>query len=302
MLRFILPDGTPSYDMPLYRPPSEAYSLIFQTTLGCSHNRCAFCYMYREKKFRVRPREEVINEIKTAADADPRVNRIFFADGDALVMKTDRLVEYAELCYKSFPSLERISVYGTPQNFLNKLPEELLRIKKAGISLAYFGVESGDPEILKLIDKGVTPDEMAEAALKAKDAGIALSVTTIVGLGGKENSERHAESTGKFISRIAPEYASALTLMLGPFEEQYKKEYGTDWTPLDKFESLREIKRIVDNIEVKEDVIFRSNHASNWLALKGTLPKDKTKLLKLIEATLADPNSPHWRAEEWRGL
>ncbi|GAB4293819.1 MAG: radical SAM protein [Myxococcota bacterium] len=302
MFRFYIPRGLPDYDMPLYRPPSEADSLIFQVTLGCSHNKCAFCFMYRDKRFRIRPRENVIAEIETAAVNLPSVRRIFFADGDSLVVKTKTLIEYAELCYKRFPKLERIGVYATPQNFLVKSVAELKSISSAGVTIAYFGVESGDPTITRLINKGVTIEDMERAAKRAMDTGFTLSVTVLVGLGGTEKSAQHAENTGRFISRVEPHYASALTLMLGPFEEQYRKEYGESWTPLDKYQSLEEIRLLIENIETKREVVFRANHASNWLALKGTLPADKGNLLKLIDDTLSDPDSPHWRPEEWRAL
>ena len=202
------------YDMPLYRPPSEAYSLIFQVTLGCSHNRCAFCIMYRKKKFRIRPWEELKADILEAALSYRGINRIFLADGDALVIDTDYMLQISNFLYEKFPALERVSAYANPANLLEKSKEDLQRIRKAGLQMLYFGIETGDDELLVKIKKRATAQEMIISAKKAIDAGFVLSATVILGLAGKKGSERHALETARVCSAINPHYLSALTLIL----------------------------------------------------------------------------------------
>lgn len=289
------------YDMPLYRPPSEANSLIFQITLGCSYNKCTFCMMYRTKRFKVRPLEEVRADIEEAARYVPHARRVFLADGDAMAAKTDFLVEVLRLLKKHFPYLERVTSYASPQNLLRKSEEELKTLRKEGMDILYYGVETGDDELLKKIKKGVTHDEIVAAALKARRVGFPLSVTVILGLGGRKGSEKHISETARILNEIQPEYIGALTLMLGPLEDWYQKQMGDDWEWLDKIELLVEIRELVRQLDVKES-IFRSNHASNYLPLKGTLNRDRDKLLKIIDMALKDPNSPLLRPEEWRAL
>ncbi len=289
------------YDMPLYRPPSEANSLIFQVTLGCSYNKCAFCMMYRTKRFRVRPIEEVRADIEEASRYVPHARRVFLADGDALAAKTEFLVEVLCLLKEHFPYLERVTSYASPQNLLRKSEEELRTLRKEGLDILYYGIETGDDELLKKIKKGVTHDEIVSAALKARNVGFPLSVTVILGLGGRKGSERHIAETARILNKIQPEYIGALTLMLGPLEDWYQKQMGDDWEWLDKMELLVEIRELVRQLDVKES-IFRSNHASNYLPLKGTLNRDRDKLLKIIDMALKDPNSPLLRPEEWRAL
>ena len=185
------------YDQPVYRPPSEARSLIFQATIGCSHNRCAFCYMYREKTFRARPWGELKGEIDSAARRWPGTRRIFLADGDAFVLGTDRLERILDHLSASFPELQRVTAYATPGNLLSKSVEEMRRLRGKKLTILYYGVESGDPELLESIGKGSTPDEMAEGCGRAREAGIKLSITVILGLGGRGGSVRHAQGTAR---------------------------------------------------------------------------------------------------------
>lgn len=289
------------YDMPLYRPPSEANSLIFQVTLGCSYNKCAFCLMYRAKRFKVRPIEEVKADIEESARYVPHTRRVFLADGDALAAKTDFLLEVLLLLKKHFPYLERVTSYASPQNILRKSDEELKVLRKEGLDILYYGIETGDDDLLKKIKKGVTRNEIVAAALKARSVGFPLSVTVILGLGGRKGSAKHISETAKILNEIQPEYIGALTLMLGPLEDWYQKQMGDDWEWLDKMELLREIRELVSHLDLRES-IFRSNHASNYLPLKGTLNHDREKLLKIIDMALNDPNSPLLRPEEWRAL
>src|SRR4030043_2401647 len=209
--------------MPLYRPPSEAYSLIFQVTLGCSHNRCAFCIMYRKKKFRVRPWEELKADILEAALSYRGINRIFLADGDALVIDTDYMLQILSFLYEKFPALERVSAYANPANLLAKSKEDLQRIRKAGLQMLYFGIETGDDELLVKIKKGATAQELTITAEKAIDAGFVLSATVILGLAGKKGSERHAIETARVCSAINPHYL-AIKATLNHDKERLLKE------------------------------------------------------------------------------
>ncbi len=287
--------------MPLFRPPSEAGSIILQATLGCSANTCTFCMMYKTKKFKVRKFEELQRDLEWCADRYRFYNRIFLADGDALAIRTDQMLKTLELLYRSFPRLLRVTSYANPKNLLVKSREELNEIREAGLTMLYYGVESGDDEILKKVKKQATTAEMIEGCEKAHRAGFDLSVTVILGLAGKGGSKRHAEKTAGILNEINPRYIGALTLMLGPLEREFAKSMGEDFRLLDKTETLREIRDLVAALKAK-DSIFRSNHASNWLPLRGTFPQDKKKLLELIDMALTDPDSPMLRPDWMRAL
>ncbi|HJX32424.1 MAG TPA: radical SAM protein [Thermodesulfobacteriota bacterium] len=276
------------YDMPLYRPPSEADSLIFQVTLGCSHNRCAFCIMYRKKKFRIRPWEELKADILKAALSYRGINRIFLADGDAVVIDTDYMLKILNFLYEKFPALERVSAYANPANLLEKSKEDLQRIRKAGLQMLYFGIETGDDELLVKIKKGATAQELTITAEKAIDAGFVLSATVILGLAGKKGSERHAIETARVCSAINPHYLSALTLMFEGDNRYFSRCLGKDWEMMDKLEILIELRTMIEHFHL-DKCIFRSNHASNYLAIKATLNHDKERLLKEIDNALKNP-------------
>jgi len=276
------------YDMPLYRPPSEASSLIFQVTLGCSHNRCAFCNMYRKKKFRIRPWEELKADILDAALSYRGATRIFLADGDALVIDTDYMIQILDFLYEKVPSLERVSAYANPSNLLKKTEEDLQRINKAGLQMLYFGIETGDDELLIRIRKGATAHELITSAKKAIDAGFLLSATVILGLAGKKGSERHAIETARVCSAINPQYLSALTLMLEDDNRYFSRCLGKDWEIMDKLEILNELRTMFEYFHL-DNCIFRSNHASNYLPIKATLNHDREKLLQVIDNALKNP-------------
>ena len=287
------------YDMPLYRPPSEAYSLIFQVTLGCSHNRCAFCNMYRQKKFRIRPWEELRADILEAATSYRRTPRIFLADGDALVVDADYMIRILGFLYEQFPSLERVTAYANPSNLLKKSAEDLERIQKAGLQMLYFGIETGDDELLVRIRKGATAHELITSAKKAIDAGFILSATIILGLAGKKESQRHAIETARVCSAINPQYLSALTLMLEDNNRYFSRCLGKDWEMMNKVEILNELRTMVEHFHL-DNCIFRSNHASNYLPIKATLNQDKGKLLQEIDSALKNP--AQLRPEAMRAL
>jgi radical SAM superfamily enzyme YgiQ (UPF0313 family) len=288
------------YDIPLYRPPSEARSLILQATLGCSHNRCSFCYMYKDKRFHVKPETTLFEEIDIAAADYPSARRIFLADGDAMVLSTDRLERILEKLDASFPQLQRVTAYANPANLLCKSADELRGLRDRKLTILYYGVETGDPGLLLKIDKGATPGEMIEGCSRASAAGIKLSITVILGLAGKEGSSKHARHTADLLNHIQPRYLSALTLMLGRWKESYASSMGEGFEFNSAIDDVRELRELVAGIEM-DGCIFRSNHASNYLALGGTLPRDKDALLGKIDRALEDPDK-YLRPEWQRGL
>lgn len=287
------------YDGPVFRPPSEADSLIIQATLGCSANTCKFCLMYKGKKFRVRPLEDVLADLQWCAGHEPGARKIFLADGDALSVPTGQLLAILKVCYELFPRLERVTSYANPGNLLAKSEDELRLICKAGLSLIYYGIESGDDELLAKVKKQAATEEMVEGCAKAHRAGLEISVTVILGLAGKQGSRRHAELSAALLNRVNPRYIACLMLMLGGFEKTYQKVMGADFQFLDKMEFLQELRWLVSGLEVK-DSVFRTNHASNYLPLKGDLPRDKQRLLSTIDYGLAHPEI--LRPEQWRAL
>ncbi len=278
------------YDEPVIRPPSEADSLILQATIGCSHNRCAFCVTYQDKRFRARPIEDLFAEIEWAAEALPNVRKVFLGDGDALALSTAKLLTLLERLRRRLPNLRRISAYASPMNFEHKSPQELKMLRQAGLSLLYVGLESGDDDILRRIDKGLNSEEMAALCARPTEAGMKLFVTVILGLGGPRLSLQHANHTARLIDRIKPRFASALTLMLPPRQPSYQEVFGDpDWRPLTSKECLLECQQLLREIR-SNGIIFYSNHASNYLPLRGTLQKDKEKMLASLEAAIRDPN------------
>jgi radical SAM superfamily enzyme YgiQ (UPF0313 family) len=288
------------YDEPVFRPPSESRSLILQATLGCSHNRCAFCVTYQTKHYRRRPTEELFAEIDWAGKHFREVPRVFLADGDALSLSTERLLVILERLYTQLPGLNRVSCYASPGNFRNKSVADLERLRAAGLSLLYVGFESGDDEVLQRIDKGFTQDEIASLCGKATEAGLDISATAILGLGGPRLTRRHAEQTARLIDRVRPRFASALTLMLVPRTPTFEEVFGDpEWRLLTPREMLFELRHLVDSVR-EDGIVFRSNHASNYLALAGTFQKDKAAMLRDIETALGDPG--RLRPESWRGL
>lgn len=285
------------YEQPLFRPPSEAYSLIVQVTIGCSHNACGFCSMYQGKRFRVRSVDEILADI---AEAKGRyVDKIFLADGDALAMPTDELLLVLAALRGAYPQVERISLYAGPKNVLEKSEEELRAIREAGVSLAYFGMESGDEQVLREISKGATPDELAQAGRKIQAAGIDLSVTVILGLAGKDRWREHALATAALASRVNPKYLAALTLMVDEKTPLAKRVERGELTLLSPRECLEELKILVENLDMS-NCLFRSNHASNYLAVGGRLPQEQGKMLLGIERALKDQRL--LKPETFRGL
>lgn len=291
----------PRYVPPLFRPPSEARSLIFQVTYGCSTDTCTFCRMYSDKRFRKRSEEEVLEELELAARLYPRTRRVFLADGDALVLSRRILVTYLERLHALFPSLERVTAYATPQNLLRKSPEDLRAVREAGLEMIYLGMESGSPEVLRRVEKGVTVDQIVESLRKARDAGFVTSVTVILGLGGPDLSREHAVETGRALTASGPDFIGALTLMLAEHNAGFPGCMPGTWRELTVPETLVEVRSMLEHIEC-DGCTFRANHASNWLALKGRLQEDRPRLLSFIDEVLADPDSPYLRPDFFRAL
>jgi radical SAM superfamily enzyme YgiQ (UPF0313 family) len=280
------------YDYPLYRPPSEANSLIFQVTLGCSFNECSFCNMYRTKEYFERPIEEIKREIETMSKLQPNVTRIFLADGDALNVKTGTLIEILSHIKSNFKRLERISCYSMPKNLLQKTDEELSSLKRSGLDMVYLGIESGNNTILKKVTKGATSETIINSCKKAKKNGFILSCMIILGLGGKKYSDHHAADTSSVISQIEPDYLGALTLYMEPnIEKEFYAKFKEPFQPLEDLEILSEMETLVSNIDVKGQVIFRANHASNVYSIGGTLPQDKDKILEKIRYLKEHPEN-----------
>ena len=274
------------YSGAVYRPPSEAYSLIIQATLGCSHNKCAFCNMYKAKSFVIRPLKDVLAELAWARKQYSRIPRIFLADGDALILPMEHLMSILTFIKKYIPECERVAVYGSPKSILLKTPEQLETLRKEGLGIIYMGLETGNADLLAKFCKGQPVSEVIEAGRKVKASGIALSVTAISGLGGLESWEGHAIDTGKALSAMNPDYIGLLTLRVysGTPLAQWVQEGSI--TLMEPIELARETRLLLEHTD-SEGSVFRSNHASNYLVLKGTLNEDKARLLAQLDEALA---------------
>ncbi|MFY9300299.1 MAG: radical SAM protein [Candidatus Nitrosotenuis sp.] len=272
-----------NYDYPLYRPPSEAHSLIFQVTLGCSFNECSFCDMYRSKQYSERPWDEVKTEIDLMSKSLPGTTRIFLADGDALNLDTEYMKKIVTYLYEKFPYLERVSCYAMPMNVLKKKPEELKTLYEAGLKMFYLGIESGSDIILKKVTKGATAATIVRACKKAMDAGFTLSCMIILGLGGKTYTKEHIGGTAEVINAASPHYVGALTLYLeNGIKDEFLTKFGEPFVPVSDSEVLDELEDLIGKIDVKNEVIFRANHGSNAYTIKGTFPHDKQAMLEKI--------------------
>lgn len=281
------------YEEPVFRPPSEARSLIVQATIGCSWNKCTFCGMYKMKKFRVREIDEIKEDFRIAKDFYGNCERIFLADGNALTMETDLLLEIANYANSLF-RLERISCYANPMDILEKSKNELIEIRKSGIKLLYVGIESGDDEILNRIRKGASSEEIYNACQKAHECGFDLSVTVLTGIGGRERMKENAVNTARLLNKIQPKYTGVLTYIPVPNTPLYFKIKRGEFDLPNAIENLLELRMLVENLEAR--TIFRCNHASNYLPIGGNLPDDKLKILKKIDYALKNPRilKPEW--------
>ena len=274
------------YEGQIYRPPSEAYSYILQVTVGCSHNACTFCNMYLDKQFHIRPLKDVLTDLKMARAAYRYVERIFLADGDALIVKTETLLEILRTIRDLFPECSRVTSYASARDILLKTPEELRQLREAGLEMVYLGLESGSERILKAINKGVTVEETIQACLKAREAGIRLSVTQITGLAGQDGMEENAVESARALSRIKPEYIGIMTLTLRrgtKMTADMEKGLFRRLTPKQIVEEMRMLVARLDS----EGSILRSNHISNYVQLRGTMNRDQAAMLHQLDLALA---------------
>ncbi len=272
-----------SYDEPVFRPPAEAYSAIVQVTLGCSWNACAFCEMYRAKRFRVRSLDAIRHDVQILAWHRPDARKVFLADGNAMVLSANQLIQVLHEIERQFGRIQRVSSYALPRDILSKSEGELKALRKAGLKLLYVGIETGDDALLRYINKGETRQSTIDGLLKAHAAGIDTSVMIINGLGGKLYSEQHALHSAAVINQTAPRFLSTLTLGLPFGADVYQKRFEGSYVPLAPLELWDELALFLQPIQVP-GTIFRSDHASNSLILKGTLCRDKEKLLADIAA------------------
>lgn len=274
------------YEGSIYRPPSEAYSLLIQVTIGCSHNTCTFCTMFKDKKFRVRPIEEVFEDLEMARRAYPVVEKIFLCDGDALCLSNEKLMRILTRIAELFPECKRVSVYGTARDINRKSDEELKELLDAGMEMIYMGAESGSQAVLDKIHKDVTVREQIDAVKKAERVGIKMSVTFISGLAGLEGWEDHAIATGKMITEMNASYASLLTLMLDPAAPIMKDIESGEMTLLTPEQVVGETYLLLENAMPKKSCVFRSNHASNYISLRGNLPEDRQRMLAQLKVAM----------------
>lgn len=273
------------YEGRVFRPPSEAYSLIVQVTVGCSHNKCTFCDMYKEKRFHLRKLEDVLEDFNIARRQYRYIERVFLADGDALIRKTEDLAVILKHIRKIIPECRRVTSYGSPKSILTKSPEDLTLLHSLGLEMIYLGLESGNEQVLKHINKGVTVEDIVRAGQMVKDAGMKLSVTAISGLGGTEMWKEHAIDTAKAFSRMKPDYIGLLTLMFeGDVPLRRECEEGK-FHLLTAPQVAKETLLLLEHID-SEGSVFRSNHASNYLTLKGTLNRDREAMCEQIRRAL----------------
>lgn len=278
------------YNEPVFRPPGEAQSAILQATIGCSWNKCAFCEMYTSKKFTTRPFEQIKSDIEILAKIYSGVRKVFLADGDAFVLSVNKLIPILEEINSQFGKIQRISSYALPKDIITKSIDELQQLKKLGLKLLYIGIETGDDELLKLINKGETFQSTIEGIKKAHSAGIETSIMIINGLGGKKYSQQHAIHSADIINQINPKFLSTLTLSMPFGLDHFKNRFAGDYQQQSIKELFEELKLFIENLNVN-NVIYRSDHVSNNLILKGVLSKDKDLLISQIDEAIRNTHS-----------
>lgn len=289
------------YIEPVFRPPSEARSLILPVTNGCSWNQCGFCEMYtqEQKRFRARDESEVLEEIRRCGE-QLIVQRVFLADGDALVLPTHRLLTILWTIRENMPTVTRVSSYCLPRNLRRKSVAELQELADAGLKMVYVGAESGDDEVLARVNKGETYASTLDALDKLGAAGITRSVMILNGLGGKLLSEQHADNSARLMNAAQPEYLSTLVVSFPTGTERFRQGFA-DFVELDRSALFNEVERLLEALEL-QDTVFRSDHASNYLVLKGSLGADKQRMLAQVRRAIEQPQLAGLRQEWQRGL
>ena len=285
----------------IFRPPSEARSLLLQVTVGCSHNRCSYCDMYRDKRFSPKPLSLIDADLREAAALGPRFERVFLCDGDALILSTKRLMPILEGIRTHLPWVRRVGTYGDTRSVLRKTPDELRALRDAGLGIVYHGMESGDDVVLERIDKGGTAAECVETAARLRQAGLTHSVMVLLGIGGADRSEAHASATASVLSEMDPDYVGALTTTVVPGTPLAAQEEAGTFALPDKFTMLRELRTIVAESRFSA-CRFSANHASNYLPIRADLPTDRDELLALLDRVLEARDERLLRPEALRGL
>jgi radical SAM superfamily enzyme YgiQ (UPF0313 family) len=291
------------YEGQVYRPPSEGDSLILQATIGCSYNECTFCGMYRGKGFRIRPIAELRDEIAWARAhvGTEHVRKVFLADGDALVARASFLHEILDELKRTFPRLRRVSVYASPQAIQVRTVDEMRSLREAGLRLYYLGIETGHDDVLRRLRKGVTADEMIECGRRVHEAGVRLSVMILLGAGGQDLSLEHARESARVVNAIQPRFLSTLVMTPVPGTPLWDEELRGAYRCPPPVDLVRELREFLGHLDLS-GTVFRSNHASNHLAVGGSLPKDRQRLLDTLDAALEDPDTAPFRPEWLRGL
>lgn len=284
----------------IIRPPSEANSLLLQVTVGCSHNKCSFCPTYKGEKFRIKSFAEIEEDILEASRYRA-VEKMFLCDGDVLILPQRRLVEILASIQQHIKGVKRVGCYANAKSILRKTPEELLQLRKRGLMIVYLGVETGNDDLLKKISKGATSAQLVEAGRRIKDAGIALSVTVLLGIGGIEKSIEHAFDTAKILTDIDPDYVGALTVMVVPGTPLYEDYVKGVFVLPDTFGFLRELEIMVAHADFT-NCFFTSNHASNYLPIRARMPKDKEETIRMIQHVIQSGDNRRLRPEYLRGL
>jgi radical SAM superfamily enzyme YgiQ (UPF0313 family) len=292
-----------NYIEPVFRPPSEADSLILQVTNGCSWNKCTFCEMYRDpqKKFKPKPIEEIRRELQQFVSMNISLRRVFLADGDAMTLSYRRLHDILQAINEHLPDIQRVSAYCLPRNIKNMTVDELQTLRQMGLKLLYIGCETGDDMVLERVNKGETWQSSLDALMKLQLAGIKRSVMILNGLGGLRFTEQHALNSASLMNESQPEYLATLVVSFPKGQQRLQQGYAEQFAMLNLRQLLEEMEILLSALEL-EKTIFRSDHASNYLILKGILNKDKEQLLNQVRAALTQPESTRFRAEWQRGL
>lgn len=287
--------NTMHYEGNIIRPPSEANSILLQVTVGCSRNKCTFCGTYMGERFRIKPDDIIMADIAFAAKYCKRQRRVFLCDGDVMIIPQKRLIKILTEIEKQLPWVTRVGIYANAKSLKMKTVDELKALKDHGLGIAYMGLETGDDVTLKAINKGATSETMIEMGRKAREAGIKLSITVLLGIAGRERSRVHAEATGRVLSEIDPEYVGALSLMLIPGTPLYQDYAEGKFPLLGPDEMLQELRGMIAHTDLSGG-LFHANHASNYLPIKARIPKDKQKTLDLIDEALGGRISlkPEW--------
>ena len=290
-----------NYQGIVIRPPSEADSLILQITLGCSDNNCIFCPAYKDKKFQIKNISQIEKEVKKASELYPHTRRIFYADGDAVIIEQEELLRILDMTVENFPELSRIGVYGSIKSLENKSVLQLKKLKQKKLGIIYLGIETGDPEVYGLIRKYGSPEKNIETCIKVKDAGIKLNTTVVLGLGGKQFSVPHAVNTAKVLNQAQPDQVAALTLMIVEGTVIYNIARKGEFIALDKYEMLQELSMLIKNMDNFRCQFF-SNHASNYFPIRARFPRDKESILAELDSIIKHKKDNYLTPDQLRGL